>query len=225
MGWAGEHLGAPECRRIAEELIAAGGGRVMREDSGRSELIALCPLHKERNPSFSYNYAKDAFNCSSGCGGGDLIALFGRVRGVDQRQAFKDFLAEFAPDELRHGSGARRPQAGRAAPRPAAEPAKIIPESDWDQFRPLSGDFLRELTESRGWSEETVRALDLRMDNAPPDRRRVLIPVRDERGRLRNIRRYRPGAASAKVISWSREQAGRKISYGEARLWPLEALA
>lgn len=41
--------------------------------AGRSELVGLCPLHEETQPSFYVNTRKDVFYCH-GCGqGGDLI--------------------------------------------------------------------------------------------------------------------------------------------------------
>jgi DNA primase len=55
--------------------------------AGRSELVGLCPLHKESRPSFYVNTRKNVFYCH-GCGrGGDLIRFVQLSRRVSFRQS------------------------------------------------------------------------------------------------------------------------------------------
>lgn len=56
------------------------------------QAVRCCPLHGDRNPSFSYNTRKDVWKCHSGCGGGDVFSLI---------QAFED--CPF-PDAVRKGA-------------------------------------------------------------------------------------------------------------------------
>ena len=51
------------------------------------ELVACCPLHDERRPSFSVNLSTGLWICHAGCGGGNLAKLVHRVQGVDLHRA------------------------------------------------------------------------------------------------------------------------------------------
>jgi putative DNA primase/helicase len=233
MGWARENLDLGLRKAIAEGLIAQGGGKVTQHSEGEAELIGRCPMHQDENPSFSYNYAKDVFNCSSQCGGGDLVKLYAGVNGLDNKTGFKQFKEKYGADTGPGGKSRSGAKPGRAQGRKEEpEPAPVIPEAVWDALEPLPMDWLNKLKRGRGWTREAVEKLNLRFWRAPegPDRdaamaqklyvgqpgeRRIAIPVRDEMGKLRNIRLYRPGADTSKVVSWGR-------GYGCARLWPLQ---
>lgn len=56
------------------------------------QAVRRCPLHDDRQPSFSYNTRKQVWKCHSGCGGGDVFSLI---------QAFED--CPF-PDAVRKGA-------------------------------------------------------------------------------------------------------------------------
>jgi putative DNA primase/helicase len=211
MSWCRDNLTSTRRREIAEDLVVSSGiGRITSHESSRSELIGLCPLHKESNPSFSYNYGKDLFNCSSGCGGGDLIQLFTMLRGLDKKQGFKEFIACFAPQFSKSGQPAN--QAPRQKLEQAQKP-KPIPEETWQKLDPLPEKWLAKLEKTRGWSREMMTRLDLRLIHVA-GAYRVAIPIRNEKGELLNIRKYSPGAAENKVLS--------EKGHGEVRLWPVD---
>lgn len=44
------------------------------------QIIVLCPLHNDRNPSLSINLDKCVWHCFAGCGGGSLIRLYSEVK-------------------------------------------------------------------------------------------------------------------------------------------------
>lgn len=68
--------------RIAESLF-----EVKSRSEGRGELMGLCPIHGESNPSFQYNYKKDTYFCFA-CGvKGDLPGLYMTVT----RNTFGEF--------------------------------------------------------------------------------------------------------------------------------------
>ncbi len=105
-------------------------------------------------------------------------------------------------------------------------PAQIIPEADLESLEPLPREWIERLESQRGWTPGVVQTLDLRLWR-PPDwmkdkSPRIAIPIRDDQGRLVNIRLYRPGGAKRnKVMSWWRGSGHDKISYGHPpRLWP-----
>lgn len=226
MGWALKNLSERRREEIARELIAHGGGQVTRHEPNRGELVGKCPLHEDSNPSFAYNYReKDTWICSSGCGSGDLVELFGRIEGLAQKAALKAFIAKYAPE---HRAGQDRPAQAKSGGQAKKKKPKFIPEADFQSLPELPEAWLARLEEARGWSREVMAGLELRFapqgwrigDNAKGQpvhlkEDRIAIPIRDDKGRLGNIRLYRPGEKKAKVISWGH-------GTGSARLWPVE---
>lgn len=220
MGWALDNLGRAECQRIAEAAIAAAGGRVSQRSEER--LSAHCPFpdHRDSNPSFGYNAEIDAYVCSCGRQG-DLIDLWAELQGIgEKREGFRAFKKRFGPEADGGAGSSNSKNAARppgSSPGPSAEDQgggpKIIPESAWAQLEPLPEPWLKRLEESRGWSRETMRALDLRLAVDSRGQERVAIPVRARGGELLNVRLYRPGGGAGKVYSWGK-------GYGLARLWP-----
>lgn len=111
MGLAQEWLSEGERESLAMELLSSPkkhGGRIAAE----------CPFHAERSRggAFSYVIGPDYFKCYS-CGAkGDLIDLYGRLRGTstDQAEYFKEFKERFGPDEA--GRPRRRPPARQQRP-------------------------------------------------------------------------------------------------------------
>lgn len=214
MGWALEHLSAERRRAIAEECIRRAGGRVVRYDARSGELWAHCPWHHDDNASLSYSVTKDAWHCFGGCGGGDLISLYAEAHGLSNREAFREFQDRYGseprPRRDRRSSGRSGGERGKSAP-------KVIPDGDYQALPELPEQWLQRLEDRRGWSREVIQRLGLRLCPAGTRHHvredRVAIPVRDEQGRLVNLRLYRPGASEGKVVSWGR-------GFGAARLWP-----
>ena len=114
------------------------------------------------------------------------------------------------------------------------EPDKVIPEETLALFPKFNDAWYAALHKLRKWSRETIDFLDLRLQTHRRDRKtgqvkplprkatpdRVVFPIRDEKGRLRNLRLYRPagekvvnGKTLPKIYSWGE-------GYGESRLFP-----
>jgi len=244
MGYALEQLGPDKCREIAESLFK------VEKLYGGVKLHGFCPIHgDQKTSSFVYHFVEDWFKCQSCGAGGDLVRLWQEVTG----KGFKDFKEEFGDGEVSAGS---TKLARRRTARPNTDK---IDESDWDQQRlpevfvqeedlealpPLPAERIAELREQRGWSPQVVDILDLREYTDPRGAKRIAIPIRDDQGRLCNIRLYQPGADQFKVISWydatcpacggkwkvtvdgkSKKKACKECGalpndYGRARLWP-----
>ncbi len=212
MSWSIDNLSAGQREQIAREIFE------VKEQRG-DELHGLCPAHQETKPSFSYNVAKDACNCLS-CGfKGDLIAAWGQQQGfADNADAFKAFRDRFgdgtapAPSSGR-GSNARE-KGGRGADE--KEITKIIPESEWELLPDLPMSWRKRCRDKFGWSDAIIDKLGIRIKQVGSDQR-LAIPIRDDQGRLVNVRLYLPGAADNKIISWG-------AGYGKGKLFPAPPL-
>ena len=223
MGWARENLGPARCRQIAEELIRGAGSKLVGIDAGRNELQAHCPFpgHDDKHPSFSYNWEKDVFNCSSQCGGGDLVEMWARIRGMGNKAGFTAFRAAYDTPGKTQGKNPRpTPQAtgDRASTGklggPPQEPPNIIPEAEFQALPPLSEAWLSRLEKGRGWTRPVMEQMGLRLFVSDRGEERVAIPIRNNRGDLLNVRKYMPGAPERqKVYSWAK-------GFGTPHLWP-----
>lgn len=220
MGFAKDHITVIERIAIASRLFV-----VRDEEKGRKELIGLCPIHNEKNPSFSYNYEKDVYHCLSCQASGDLVDLWCQIHGKTSENGFKDFCQAHDIDSTGHSTrpaaiGARR----KKEPPEKEKDYPVIDESIWERMKPLPADWIKRLVETRGWSEEIIKRFDLRMQTVYLDKqtgqlkeihkpKRVAIPVRNKQGQLLNIRLYQPGATEMKIISWGK-------GFGSAQLFP-----
>ena len=87
-------LPAPPTRLDARELkaradLAAIAGKFTRLRRRGRQFVGLCPLHRERHPSFYVHPEKQVFKCF-GCGvGGDVFAFVMQATGCDFRRALE----------------------------------------------------------------------------------------------------------------------------------------
>src|SRR5690606_40763538 len=120
---------------------------------------------------------------------------------------------------IKTGSNGRPPKTAPPAPPRPAEQVKDepppIPEEEVLRYHhallayPPAMAFL---LDTKGLTEGTVRRYQLGIDGD----KRITIPIRDASGAVRNLRRYHP-TRTPKMLPY-------KEGYGEARLFPLEAL-
>jgi putative DNA primase/helicase len=226
MGVALDHLDEAARRQIAEGLFAT-----KKEYDGKGELTGLCPVHEDKNASFSYNYKKDVFNCSSCHATGDLVDLWSRVKGYGPEDGFKAFCREYGIK--RAGGNKDGPPGTTPSPRPAPRKEKHKdggppPLDDvFEMLGPLPPDWIAWLKTHRGWSEEVIKRRNLKLQTHYQAKKtgeikklrkpeRVAIPIPDDDGHIRNIRLYKPGKLrekESKIISWGAD-------YGAARLFP-----
>jgi putative DNA primase/helicase len=193
MGIALKHLSESQRASIARSLF-----KVTSEDHNKGELHGLCPIHGDKNPSFSYNYKKDVYKCLSSCtednADGDLIKLWIRVKGYSEKEGFKTFCAEHGI-ELKHDqdhAGANHHQAVDR-PAPAPDPATAAPAPPelsheqiveqmhraWEKFPALPAVFVSRMERERGWSPEMVELLDLRLETWRLSKKGELYQVKD----------------------------------------------
>jgi putative DNA primase/helicase len=196
MGYALEELGADRCGQIAAGLFKV-------EKLYGEKLHGFCPIHGDQvSASFVYVPSGDWYKCQSCGAGGDLVNLWCLINGLDSRgEGFKQFKEEFVGGT---SGSSRRAQLKSvpSAPRPVAPaPDVFIDEAALAALPPLPLSRVQELKVSRGWSPQVIERLNLReLDDGR--NKKIAIPIRDDEGRLCNIRLYQPGAAQFKVISW-----------------------
>ncbi len=218
MGFAKDKINSDVRAQIAASLFV-----VKTDDSKRSELIGLCPIHGESNPSFSYNVVKDVYFCQSCQATGDLIDLWCHVNGQpDKKEGFKAFCR--AHQIEKDGSSSRPAAAAKRQEKKAEKIVPIIDESVWERMQPLPEAFRKKLIKERSWSDDVFEKLDIRLQTVYLDKdgktirevsraERIAIPIRNTNGELVNIRLYRPGAKVGKIMSWGK-------GYGAAQLFP-----
>ncbi len=212
------------------EEIARGCFEV--KSKAGDELHGLCPIHKEVNPSFSYNTEKDVSHCLS-CGqGGGLVKLWCHKYGyADDNEGFKAFCRAHVIEHLHQGPKRSHPAASRNEKKSAAEvikPKLADIQEAYDRFPQLPEEWIKKLESQLGWTPEVMSALGLRLQThywdkktgtlkeiAKDRQKRVAIPIYDQSGRLRNIRLYHPNPKKRepKIISFG-------PGCGESRLFP-----
>lgn len=170
-----------------------------------AERSAFCVFHENtETPALSVNIRDGLFYCHNpDCGArGDIIDFYRRVRDLNMREAIEE-LARRAGVEIE-----RDPER-----RDAGVIDEAIVQNAHDRLL-ASPPLLEYLETRRGLSLETVRRFQLGHDG-----QRYFIPIRDEVGRVVNIRRYDPHTRNHrfKMISW-------REGYGGARLWPFESI-
>lgn len=195
MGYALEELGPDRCRQIAEGLFKV-------EKVYGEKLHGFCPIHGDKkSASFVYHTAEDWYKCKSCQEGGDLVKLWCEIQGMDSRgEGFKAFKAEYVDDGLSR-STPKKPNKRRASKPKKEAPEVFVPEDAFAALPPLPPERVTELRRLRGWSPEVIELLELR-EFADRGKPRIAMPIRDDEGRLCNVRLYQPGADQYKVISW-----------------------
>jgi putative DNA primase/helicase len=195
MGFALDELGSQRCREIAEGLFEV-------EKVYGQKLHGFCPIHgDQKSASFCYHFGEDWYKCRSCSAGGDLVKLWCELNGLDSHgDGFVQFKKEFVDNGL---SPSSKPRKRKSPPKKEPDPAPdvFVDEEELEALPPLPAKRLTELRRLRGWSAHAVEMLDLReFDDG--HNKKIAIPIRDDQGRLCNIRLYQPGAERCKMISW-----------------------
>ncbi len=221
MGFAKKHLSEIERKNIAKDLF-----KVTSTEEKKGELHGLCPIHQESNPSFSYNFQKDSYNCFSCGASGDIIKLWIEVNGLSQTEGFKAFCEKFGlplgGDQKKRGAAAKG-AGGEETESLSHEKTLELMHMAWEKFPPLPDAWIERLEKTRGWSRKWIESLDLRLETYRLTKKgcliqiktpeKIAIPIRDIQGNLANIRLYHEGAKQYKIISFAN-------STGSSRLFP-----
>lgn len=217
MGISLKYLSEIQRAEIARSLY-----QVTSEDKNKGELIGICPIHGEKNPSFSYNYKKDVYKCFSCNADGDIIQLWSEVKGYGQKDGFEEFCKEFGIDVGRD-SQARRDANDHTGVELSHEQIIELMNEAWEKFPPLPAAMIADLEKTRGWSNECIDIMGLRLETWRLSKKgelyevkqpvKISIPIMDTDANLINIRLYQPGAKQFKIISFAK-------STGSSALYP-----
>ncbi len=194
------------------------------------ELVALCPFHREKTPSFTVVEDKGFYHCF-GCGAhGNAIDFVMAMEGIGFREALER-LEELTgiPAPRPRGGGESRQDAELWAVHAAARDwfrarllgpegerarryleARGVARASWERFElgyaPAARDALRRALAARGWSETVLLRAGLLAQGEggePYDRfrDRLIFPIADRRGRVVGFGGRALGEARAKYLN------------------------
>lgn len=175
-----------------------------------AERTARCPFHDDRRDSLGVNVETGLYVCYA-CGEkGDVFTFHMTRNGVDFARA-KEELARFAGVASGGTNGTYKKPTPLKETKPEPPP---IPEEEVDRYHEQLLAYNRSvafLREQKGLSLETIRQYKLGYDGE-----RIVVPIRDAAGAVRNLRRYHPNR-KPKMLPY-------RDGYGEVRFFPVEAL-
>ncbi len=175
-------------------------------------LVARCPFHAEKSPSFNVNPERQIFKCFGCDKAGDVFTFVRELERLDYPSAIR-FLARRANISIDEGPGteagereeirkalewATRLYETALRQEPAGEPGRAylrgraMERPSWDRFRlgfaPDGADFLRSSARRQGLSDALLRKAGLVSERRSGDlidffRGRVMFPIQDPQGR------------------------------------------
>lgn len=172
------------------------GQYVQKAKIAGDQLVGLCPLHPEKNPSFSANLKTGQWICRSSCGSGNVIDFHAKLHNLTHQEAVEDLKKKYLPP---------------VSPKSARKTLSI---QTLEELSPLPEQALEYLVSKRGWSREIIEKYGIKYHDKGR-RKAMAIPVFAE-GELVNIRTYAPETQN-KIMSWGK-------GLGEARLYPEEVI-
>lgn len=185
----------------------------------KGEQRGFCPIHEEPGlsgtPSASFNWSKGKFFCFADCGGMGLSALWTIVEDderdarMEQRKASRPSPRRDAPIDL----------ADKRAEKRSPSTTQALPNEEriarWHSALMKSPAALKVIRDKTGWTDETLAEWQIGFNVQDS---RYTIPIRDEKGGLLNVRRYKPDAAAgSKMIGIT--------GHNETELFPRKVLA
>ncbi len=164
---------------------------------------AKCPLHDDKQASLSVNLDEGTFKCFADCpatAGGSVFDWVMIQSGVNFNEAFRILAAK----------------AGVAVPEVKPEIPQELP-AEYRGRLTSNRRKMKWLAENRGLHKNTVERFRIGWDG-----QRITIPVYDEFNRLKNIRRYKPGAKGKTPKFQNFVLDG--VRYGSVRIFNLASI-
>lgn len=196
----------------ADKYIGAFSEYLVGRQQDNGEWRAYCPIHedpsKSKSSSASLNFSTGLWHCqSASCGDGGSI-----------RELYKVCRAAGKVGSANKNKSNVVDMKTRKRVEQDDEDIKPLPDEKalryWTKMLLSKPGALKYMTETRGLTKATIREFQIGWDG-----QRYTIPIRDEEGELKNVRRYRPKARShsMKMISWG-------VGWGEGRLLGFDVL-
>jgi P4 family phage/plasmid primase-like protien len=178
-----------------------------QRSSGDGWVMGRCPWHDDRNPSFAFNKETLKWKCHAGCGEGDVFDYVMRVTG----KRFREVVTEM-------GDKVGLPRLGNSGRREERPPISESQVKSWHQALGENEKAVGWLHEKRGLSDDTLEKYQIGWVS---QRRRYTISVRDENGKIVNVRLHSP-TTNPKVLNYT----NGKHKYGTPpRLYGVDELA
>ena len=177
---------------------------------GLDAWIALCPAHEDKTPSLSVRKGEDnriLLHCHAGCDVEEIVESMGLT------------MSDLHPTGGEQALSISFNNSNQASTKPASSDpiATAVIEKLHQQLDDQQRDYLR--TE-RILTDEVIERYRLGFEERGSSRR-LTIPIADEEGFYRDIRRWLPTEArqanDSKMLHW-------KSGYGAARLFPADQL-
>jgi len=195
-----------EFKGIYEDLL----DKKLPEPNASDEIKFECPFHNDSNPSFSVNNTTGSFHCfNPECGeSGGIVNFVKKIKDLNTKQA-KEFLKNNYGDKLKLNQNKKKQKKPK---KPAISETEV---RKWNTILKNSKQILDYLLNDRGITKQTIDKFMLGWDG-----NRITIPIKDDEGEIRNVRKYKPKAKKGerKVLSYD-------SGYGSARLFPYRNLS
>lgn len=158
----------------------------------------FCPFHEDpatsKSESFTFDPLKGSWKCHSQCGGGGIFEFVGRHRFGDQYSydTHKGDVRQYLEDH-----GVSKNGAGKTKPKSEKKKGPLPERSDiqkWNDKLLNTSVVLEPILQTRFWSLAAMKKYGIGYHDS-----RYMIPVY-ERGRIVNVRRYKPGVRRGKMI-------------------------
>lgn len=188
-------------RAVAQEVRDQLTPWISGGENDIGEVRGFCPLCEEpgtsSTPSASFNFTQGIFQCFSGCGGMSLRDLIRMMRDD----------GSLSPPDRSRPSKVRNIQDAPSNQAAGKLPSELLLQECVDRLLGSSAN-MKVMREKRGLTKATIERFMLGFHEG-----RYTIPVRDAKGNLVNVRRYKPNATEPKdkMMSWSRGTGSRRL--------------
>lgn len=184
------------------DVLARYGFLESLKEKSRGKLAGACPIHGGNNPnSFHVSVEKNAFNCFTECGGGNVLDLVMKIEKCDIRDAGLKLADWFGIESTREATNraskegtwkreerveaTKRPAPGQAMERsgtkPEVEERSVNAPLD-HKLKTL--DYKHPYLTERGLTPETVKGFGVGYCSRGLMKGRIAIPIHNERGEL-----------------------------------------
>ena len=187
-----------EFKSAYEDLLDRG----LPEPNDSNEIKTTCPFHDDNSPSMAINVETGAWHCfKQDCKkGGGIVEFIVELKSFSRSKAI-----DFIDENYEINGDFKKKKKKKKEDVPPIDKKEV---KNWNTILKKSKKMMSFLLNERGITAETVEKYLLGWDGS-----RITIPVFGERGKIRNVRKYKKGAHN-KVISYGK-------GYGSARLYPI----
>jgi len=181
-------------KKIYEDIL----NKKLPEPNDSGDIKTTCPFHNDESPSFTIDTKTGLWNCfKPDClGGGNFLRFVKEYKNLSEIKA-KEFIRKNYPEAVKSMNNSNKNQKPKKKQPPAID-EKIVHK--WTIILKKSNKILSWLLNERGITKDTIDKYQLGWDG-----KRITIPVKDNEGKIRNVRKYKPNKKKneSKFISYA----------------------